>query len=708
MESSQDTNHSSQVCVEEPELFQPFDIEAVKKESSNLVPIKTGSHVIHLGSLVMIQDTEEANDQIDDLQKWPSALSLKNDAFENYQGAMEREGLEFELQVNSVLRATEFKPFQKKLCCPIRCGKTLKTNPQMRGFWFATVSFFLAFLGWFSMAPLMVVIREDIGLCDNQSEVDAGTNDCICKDSCKNTIGNLKIASLCSTVIMRLLLGGLLEKFGPRKVQCTLLFCGALFVAVASLMQTVAHMIVIGILIGTIGAAFVTNQFWMALMFTPEILGLVNGTAGGWGNLGGGVANMVMPQFYQLTQNWRTAFLFPAGILLLCAILMFWYSQDTPMGPIVVERDLKKKKTAPIDYLKCISDYRVCILATQYGASFGAELIMNWELATHFHDYFGMSVTSAGWLSSGFGAMNLFARSLGGSLSDKMNIRMGLRGRLLVQFLLLFCEGICLLTFGFMSREMKWERAFIVMVCFSIFTQGAEGSTFSIVPYVLPENIGIVSAITGAGGNLFAALIQAAFYKNVSDYLLPFKLHAIFVIFGAFLTFLISFDIQGSLLFKPLLSRYCKENIFTYVLQWELQFDSKYRVIGSYVSPRYLKLLSKKGKQEHYVNAMKLLSVQYGDGLLGAIGETRISCIVHKISDKLVGKARLGADADEIKTVLFFPSADGKRVIEVGGATQYELVDGVSLSDLQLILSAKDNGKDLEVCLREVVCSPVN
>merc|ERR1719187_1905483 len=104
---------------------------------------------------------------------------------------------------------------------------------------------------------------------------------------------------------------------------------------------------------------------------------------------------------------------------------------------------------------------------------------MTWELATYFHDYFGMSVTSAGWLSSGFGAMNLFARSLGGSLSDKLNLRMCLRGRLLVQFVLLFCEGVCLLIFGFMSRDLKWVRAFFVMVCLSIFTHGAEGSTFS-------------------------------------------------------------------------------------------------------------------------------------------------------------------------------------------------------------------------------------
>merc|ERR1719233_1917105 len=138
-------------------------------------------------------------------------------------------------------------------------------------------------------------------------------------------------------------------------------------------------MIFVGVFIGTIGAAFISNQFWMALMFSPEILGLVNGTAGGWGNLGGGIANMVMPQFELLTGNWRTTFLIPAALMLLCAVLMFFFSQDTPMGPIVVKRDLKKDKTSFRDYLKCISDYRVCILATQYGACFGAEITMNWE-----------------------------------------------------------------------------------------------------------------------------------------------------------------------------------------------------------------------------------------------------------------------------------------------------------------------------------------
>jgi len=621
---------------------------------------------------------------------------------------MQREGLEFDIAVNSVLRATEFRPFQKKICCPVRCGRNLKTDPHMRGFWFATVSFFLAFFCCFSMAPLMVVIREDIGVCDNQADVDAGTAECICQGTCKDTIGNIKIASLCSTVIVRLLLGGLLERFGPRKVQCTLLFCGSIFVAAASSIRGVSDTIIVGIFLGTIGAAFITTQFWMALLFSPEILGLVNGTAGGWGNLGGGVANMVMPLFYEWTGNWRTAFLIPAGILLLFTIMMFFCSQDTPMGQIVVQRDLKKETSSPRDYIKCISDYRVCILIIQYGACCGAELIMNWELATHFHDYFGMSVTNAGRLSSAFGAMNLFAMSLGGSLSDKLNISMGLRGRLLVQFLILFCEGICLLMFGFMSRDLRWERAFFVMVCLSIFIHAGEGSTFSIVPYVLPENIAIVSAMTGAGGNLFAAVIQAVCYKSIPDYLLPYKLHAIFVFFGAFLTLFISFDLQGSLLFRPKLAKYCNESMFTYVLEWELQFDSTYHVIGSYISPTYLRVLSKMGKEEQYVKAAKLVSVEYGEGLLGGIGETRRSCIVHYISNNLAGDTKRGANADELKTVLFFPSTDGKKVIEIGGSTVYELAEGVTLGEIESIITGKCKTKDLKACLREVIVTAVN
>jgi len=100
------------------------------------------------------------------------------------------------------------------------------------------------------------------------------------------------------------------------------------------------------------------------------------------------------------------------------------------MGRINVHRDLKKNRVLFRDYLECILDYRVCILSLQYGASFGAEITMNFELASHFHDYFGISLLLSGWLLSGYVGMNLFARCLGGYFSDHMHQRLGVRGRL--------------------------------------------------------------------------------------------------------------------------------------------------------------------------------------------------------------------------------------------------------------------------------------
>jgi len=567
-------------------------IAQIDLQSHNNQEIWCSDKVTHMGSSgssVMIIETQEHclnSVRAEGSHQWPSLNSIpRHNEFDGYIRMMEMKGLKFELPVTSMLRATKFRPFKKKLCTPIRFGVTLMTGAHMRGFWFATVSFFLASLGWFSIAHLMVMIREDIGICDNQEDIEDDTTECICTEGCKRTIGTFKIASLISTTVMRLLLGGLLEKFGPKNVQCALLASGAIFVASASLIHDVHGLIIVGVLIGIVGASFVTIQFWMPLLFSPWILGIVSGTAAGWGSLGGGVANMLMPVLELVTKNWRTVFLIPASLMLLCSLLMFYFSQDTPMGPIIVQRDLKKKQTSLRDYLRCISDYRVCILAIQYGACFGAELIMNWELVTHFHNYFGMSLINAGWLSSGFSGMNIFAWSLGGFFSDQLYLRKGLRGRLLVQFVFLLCEAVCLMTFGYISKESRWMNAFIVLLLFAFFTQAAEASTFSIVPYVQQKNLGIVSAITAAGGNLFAAVAEAVFYKNVPDFLMPFRLHALFVLFSALLTFFIKFEIQGSLLVEPTLSRYCVGDFFAYVLEWELQFDSTYHVVGSYLSP---------------------------------------------------------------------------------------------------------------------------
>ena len=97
--------------------------------------------------------------------------------------------------------------------------------------------------------------------------------------------------------------------------------------------------------------------------------------------------------------------------------------------------------------------------------------------------------------------MNLFARGLGGVLSDTFNESMGMRGRLIAQTVLLLLECISVLVF---ARTDTLAGAVIVMVFFSFFVQSAEGTSYGIVPYLCPPFMGSVAGIVSAGGKILA------------------------------------------------------------------------------------------------------------------------------------------------------------------------------------------------------------
>ena len=75
--------------------------------------------------------------------------------------------------------------------------------------------------------------------------------------------------------------------------------------------------------IGFGGAAFVVTQYWTTTMFANNIVGTANATTAGWGNLGGGVTQMLMVGVYSFMRTeagvgqedgWRLSFLVPAII----------------------------------------------------------------------------------------------------------------------------------------------------------------------------------------------------------------------------------------------------------------------------------------------------------------------------------------------------------------------------------------------------------
>ena len=64
-----------------------------------------------------------------------------------------------------------------------------------------------------------------------------------------------------------------------------------------------------------------------------------------------------------------------------------------------------------------------------YGACFGVELTMNNVAALYFHDHFGLGMAAAGMSAGLHGLMNIFARTLGGYVSDRVGARCGMPGR---------------------------------------------------------------------------------------------------------------------------------------------------------------------------------------------------------------------------------------------------------------------------------------
>jgi NNP family nitrate/nitrite transporter-like MFS transporter len=378
---------------------------------------------------------------------------------------------------------------------------------QMRTFHMTWAAFHLCFFGWFGIAPLMAVVREDLMLTKSQ-------------------IGSTIIASVAITVVVRLLIGPLCEKFGPRKTYAWLLMLGAIPVATIGLANSYESFLLFRLGIGAIGASFVITQYHTSVMFAPNVVGLANATTAGWGNLGGGVTQLVMPLVFAAiltfgvseAAGWRIAMIVPGVVLFLMGLAYLKYTKDTPDGNFDELRAAGKlpmpvkEHSAMATFKAAAGDRRVWALFVVYAACFGVELTINNIAAIYFFDEFGLSLAVAGTLAACFGLMNLFARSLGGYFSDKFAAKSGLNGRVKFLFIVLFIEGLALIAF---SQTTTIVIAVSVMLVFSLFTQMSEGATFGIVPFINKKALGAVAGIVGAGGN--AGAVAAGFlFKSES------------------------------------------------------------------------------------------------------------------------------------------------------------------------------------------------
>ncbi len=402
---------------------------------------------------------------------------------------------------------------------------------QMRAFHMSWFAFFLCFFAWFGIAPLMAVVREELGLTKEQ-------------------IGNTIIASVAITILARLIIGWLCDRVGPRLAYTFLLLFGSIPVMAIGLSHGYTSFLMFRLGIGVIGASFVITQYHTSVMFAPNCVGTANATSAGWGNLGGGVTQMIMPLVFALfvalgyadPWAWRLSMVVAGAVCFLVGIAYFFITTDLPNGNFKQLRatgELNPDEKKAHSFWLAAKDRRVWALFVIYAACFGSELTINNIAAIYYMDYFDLGLKTAGLVAGLFGLMNIFARTLGGFISDQFVIKGGLNGRVRWLFIALLIEGIALLFF---SQMKILALAIPAMIVFSLFVQMSEGATYSIVPFINKKALGSVAGIVGAGGNMGAVCAGFLFRSEALSY--PQALMILGVAVGgcAFFAFLVRFS----------------------------------------------------------------------------------------------------------------------------------------------------------------------
>jgi len=488
------------------------------------------------------------------------------------------------------------------------------SKERIRTLHFTWVAFFITFYVWFNMAPLATTMLKSV--------------DWLTKEHLKV----LAISNVALTIPARIIIGALIDRYGPRIVFSGLMVLMAIPAWLFALGDTFTQLLVSRLVLGSIGAGFVVGIKMVANWFPPKMIGRAEGFYAGWGNFGSAWAAMTLPwiaiSVFQDTfgfgeNAWRYAMIVNAAVSFIYGIMYYFLVTDHPEDKPVA----KTKKAEPmmvtsygdlvqylvwsfplvgamgvlawriggikvnglalipqdiltmvygilalvyvahvikslqinLPYLKAGvpegDKYKwssVAALNSTYFANFGSELAVVSMLPMFFEMTFAnlmgsdgnyiMTATMAGIIASSFAFVNLFARPLGGLLSDTMKNRK--------KTMLIYMIGI---AFGFlgMAHIGEWGPivngvqtvvpmfdgtswlvvSIVITILASIFVQGAEGATFAVIPMINKKMTGQIAGMAGAYGNV-GAVIYLVIYSLVDA-----KTFFFIIAGGAFLSF---------------------------------------------------------------------------------------------------------------------------------------------------------------------------
>ncbi len=188
---------------------------------------------------------------------------------------------------------------------------------RIRTLHFTWIAFFLTFIMWFAHAPLKPFIMEAFNMSNEQWKA-------------------LLILNVALTIPARIVIGMLVDKFGPRAVYSLLLLASAFLCWGFATATSFEQLALFRFLCGFIGAGFVIGIRMVGEWFPAKTVGVAEGVYGGWGNFGSTAAAWTLPAVAAYVfggdDGWRYAIASTGVVSFVYALVFYRQVRNTPKG----------------------------------------------------------------------------------------------------------------------------------------------------------------------------------------------------------------------------------------------------------------------------------------------------------------------------------------------------------------------------------------
>jgi NNP family nitrate/nitrite transporter-like MFS transporter len=317
------------------------------------------------------------------------------------------------------------------------------------------MAFFITFLVWFNHAPLLLAIQASFGLSEQQ-------------------IKTLLILNVALTIPARIVVGMLVDSFGPRNVYSVLLVITGFLCLFFSLATSFEMLALARFLLGFVGAGFVIGIRMISEWFPARQMGLAEGVYKGLGNIGSAAAAISLPTLALVVggdDGWRYATGLTGAIAFVYAFIYYFSVTDTPAGSTY----FKPNKSGGLE-VTSKKDFVLYLLVNI--PMYGALALLAWK------------VSSLGLIS----ITTLY-------IIDAV----------LVAIFVLQCRKIYSLNVQIFSKpvdklqQYKFKQVAILSIAYAV-TFGSELAVVSMLPMFFQNTFAVPVALAGVFGACFAAV----------------------------------------------------------------------------------------------------------------------------------------------------------------------------------------------------------